>query len=125
MQSIYLKGALAATILLAACGEKASTVDGTDASDASGNAAGSGDISDGDVSQAKAVKSSGTVTAIDKTAGKLTLNHQPIPEVGWPAMTMAFSASPELLGAVEVGDKIAFDATITGNVGEITAATKE
>lgn len=124
MQTVYLTGALAATILLAACGEKASDADGADATKASTDAVGAGVAVD-DPSTAKAVKSSGTVTAIDKAARKITLDHQPIPEVGWPAMTMAFSAEPEVLGTVEVGDKVAFDATITGNAGEVTAVTEQ
>ena len=124
MKSVYLTSALATTILLAACGEKASTADGADAARGSANAD-SGGLANGDASKAKAVKSSGTVTAIDKAAGKITLDHQPIPEVNWPAMTMAFSAEPEVLGTVEVGDKVAFDATITGNAGEVTAVTEQ
>ena len=124
MKSVYLTSALAATILLAACGEKASTADGADATKGSANAD-SGELAKGDPSEAKAVKSSGTVTAIDKAAGKITLDHQSIPEVGWPAMTMAFSAEPEVLETVEVGDRVGFDVSITGNSGEVTAITKQ
>ena len=40
----------------------------------------------------------GTITAIDKSAGAVTLDHQAIPEAGWPAMTMAFKVrSPAVL----------------------------
>ena len=80
-------------------------------------------MGDGEAAQAKAVKSSGTVTAIDKAAGRITLDHQPIPEVRWPAMTMAFTATPEVIGTVAVGDKVAFAATTTGNAGQVTAVT--
>jgi len=62
---------------------------------------------------------------MDKGSGKITLDHQPIPAVGWPAMTMAFTAKPEVLEAVDVGDEVAFDAIITGSAGEVTAVTKE
>ena len=34
------------------------------------------------------VKGHGTVTAIDKSAGTITLDHGAIPEAKWPAMTM-------------------------------------
>ena len=54
-------------------------------------------MGDGEAAQAKAVKSSGAVTATDKAAGRITLDHQPIPEVRWPAMTMAFSVTPEVI----------------------------
>ena len=44
----------------------------------------------------------GTVTAIDKAAGTITLDHGPIPEAKWPAMTMAFKAAPSITDAVKV-----------------------
>ena len=38
-------------------------------------------------------------------------------------MTMAYTATPEVIGTVEVGDNVAFAATITGNAGQVTAET--
>ena len=69
-------------------------------------------------------KGSGTVTAIDAAAGKITLDHGAIPGVGWPAMKMGFSARPEVLSGVAVGDKVDFDVTVTGSAGEVTAIKK-
>jgi Cu/Ag efflux protein CusF len=69
-------------------------------------------------------KGSGTVTAIDATAGKITLDHGAIPAVDWPAMTMGFSIKPELLKGIAVGDKVDFEVTVTGNAGEVTAIKK-
>ena len=69
-------------------------------------------------------KGSGTVTAIDAAAGNITLDHGAIPAVGWPAMKMGFSAKPDLLKGVAVGDKVDFDLTVTGNAGEVTAIRK-
>ena len=69
-------------------------------------------------------KSSGTVTAIDAAAGKVSLDHGPIPAVGWPAMKMGFTAKPALLDSVAVGDKVDFDVTVTGSAGEVTAIKK-
>lgn len=69
-------------------------------------------------------KGTGTVTAIDSTAGKITLDHGAIPAVGWPAMKMAFSAKSELLKSIAVGDKVDFDITVTGSAGEVTAIKK-
>src|SRR3546814_8214778 len=54
-------------------------------------------------------KGTGTVTAIDSAAGKITLDHGPIAELQWPAMTMAFDAPPALLTAVKIGDQVSFD----------------
>ena len=69
-------------------------------------------------------KGSGTVTAVDATAGKITLDHGAIPAVDWPAMKMGFSAKPDLLKGIAVGDKVDFDLTVTGNAGEVTAIKK-
>ncbi|MES2443419.1 MAG: copper-binding protein [Pseudomonadota bacterium] len=120
MKPLYL-ATLGLTALLAGCGEKAATNVSAPANTAEsmGNMAMPADTT------AKTGKGTGTVTAIDKAAGKITLDHGPIPEVGWPAMTMAFKASPALLDSVAVGDKVAFDLALTGNAGEVTAIRKQ
>ena len=69
-------------------------------------------------------KGSGTVTAVDAVNGKITLDHGAIPAVGWPAMKMAFSAKPDLLKGIAVGDKVDFDLTVSGSAGEVTAIRK-
>ena len=69
-------------------------------------------------------KGSGTVTAVDAATGKITLDHEAIPAVGWPAMKMAFSAKPDLLKGVAVGDKVDFNVTVSGSAGEVTAIRK-
>jgi Cu(I)/Ag(I) efflux system membrane fusion protein len=39
----------------------------------------------------------------------VTLSHQPVPAIGWPAMTMTFRlADPALARGVKVGDRVAF-----------------
>ena len=75
-------------------------------------------------SEAKMAKGSGTVTAIDAAAGRITLDHSAIPAVGWSAMKMGFAAKPEILNGIAVGDKIDFDVTVTGHAGEVTAISK-
>ena len=70
-------------------------------------------------------KGSGTVTAVDATAGKITLDHGAIPAVGWPAMKMGFSAKPDLLKGLTIGDKVDFDVTVIGSMGEVTAIKKQ
>jgi len=72
---------------------------------------------------ARMAEGTGTVTAV--TADSVTIDHAPIPEVNWPAMTMGFKASPELAKSVKVGDKVAFDLKLQGSAGEITAITKQ
>lgn len=74
--------------------------------------------------EAKMVKSTETVTAIDPASGKITLEHDAIPAVEWPAMTMGFKSKPELLEDIAVGDKVEFDLTVNGSAGEVTALKK-
>ncbi len=49
-------------------------------------------------------------TAILNSIGDSTVNvsHHPIPEIGWPAMTIDFSltAEAQMMGEVSVGDKV-------------------
>jgi Cu/Ag efflux protein CusF len=124
MKPLYL-AALGLTVLLVACGEKAPTNATTPASTAESTGNMSGDMSKLAMpADTKMGKGTGIVMAIDKAAGKVTLNHGPIPEVGWPAMTMAFAAKPGVLDSVAVGDKVAFDVTIKGSAGEVTAISK-
>jgi Cu/Ag efflux protein CusF len=51
----------------------------------------------------------GTVNAVDPAQHKLNLNHQPIPEIGWPAMTMEFPVAPVVdLKAIKPGTRVNF-----------------
>lgn len=122
--------ALGLAALTAACGKKAETPVATDTNQAAPAAAAtSGDM--GNMAMAPSAtapikaKGHGTVTAIDKTAGTITLDHGPIPEAKWPAMTMAFKAAPAITDAAKVGEKVDFDLTLTGNSGEVTAIHKQ
>lgn len=72
---------------------------------------------------AKMAKGTGTVTEV--SADSVTIDHAPIPEANWPAMTMAFKASPEIAKQVKAGDKVAFDLKLEGGGGEVTAIKKQ
>ena len=72
---------------------------------------------------AKTAKGTGTITAIDQAAGTVTLDHGPIPDANWPAMTMTFKAKPEVLAGHAVGHKVAFDVELKDGSGEVTAIT--
>ena len=72
----------------------------------------------------KMAKGVGVVTAIDKAAGTITLDHEAIPEAGWPPMVMGFKVAPMLLASVAVGDAVAFDLKIHDGSGEVTAISK-
>jgi Cu(I)/Ag(I) efflux system protein CusF len=59
--------------------------------------------------EAASVEAVGIVRAIDAKAAKVTLAHEAIPALKWPAMTMAFKvADPALLKDVGVGTKVRF-----------------
>ncbi len=55
--------------------------------------------------------SEGEVRKVDKAAGKLTLRHGPLENLGMPAMTMVFRVKdPAMLDRVKPGDRIRFRA---------------
>ncbi len=73
----------------------------------------------------KTGKGTGVITEIDAKAGTVTIKHQPIAALGWPAMTMGFKASPpSLLAGLKVGQKIGFDAHQGSGLPEVTAIRK-
>ena len=70
----------------------------------------------------KVGRGSGVVTAIDPKAAKVTIQHGPIATLGWPAMTMAFTAiPPTLLKTVKVGQRVDFAMRMRGSAAEVTA----
>lgn len=43
------------------------------------------------------------------TATSVTLSHEPVPAIGWPAMTMTFALpNPSVAGGLKVGDRVRF-----------------
>lgn len=70
---------------------------------------------------ARTADGAGVITAVDPTAATITINHEPIRSIGWPAMTMKFNASPAVLREAAVGDRIQFDLTVREGAGEVTA----
>jgi len=130
MKHARLTIVLCLVALTAACGKKAETPGAAEANNAAPETtAMNGSMGNMAMAPASAApimaKGHGTVTAIDKTAGTITLDHGPIPEAKWPAMTMAFKASPAITDTAKVGDKVDFDVTLTGSAGEVTAIHKQ
>ena len=121
---------LALTAALAACGSKTETNEAA-ATNAAAPAATESNAMAGGMGNmemspaAKMAKGTGKVTAVDKSAGTITLDHGPIAEANWPAMTMAFKAAPALIDSVKVGDEVNFELKLDGSAGEITAISKK
>ena len=115
-------------LALAACGKKQPTT-AAPAPAASAAAASMGAMSNMATSASAATKtgdSTGVVKAVDASAGTITLDHQPIPGVGWPAMTMTFKAAPpSLLRGIRRGDKVSFSVRIDGDNNQVTAISKQ
>jgi Cu(I)/Ag(I) efflux system periplasmic protein CusF len=59
--------------------------------------------------QVASVQGSGTVHSVDAAGHKVNLNHNPIPAIGWPAMTMDFAVAPSVdLRALKPGTRVNF-----------------
>jgi Cu/Ag efflux protein CusF len=67
----------------------------------------------------------GTVTKVDPAAGKVTLDHAAIPNLGMEAMTMAYKVQdPAALKDLKSGDKVEFEAAETGGEYTVTKIRK-
>jgi Cu(I)/Ag(I) efflux system protein CusF len=62
----------------------------------------------------------GVVKELDAPKGTITLAHQSVPTLKWPAMTMTFKITPELAKGVEVGQKVDFEFETKGKSATIT-----
>ena len=110
MSAIRFAGAVALALLVAACGEKQEA-----ATENREPAAGT------PIAPASDKVYSGTGTVQSITDDKLAIAHGPISGIGWPAMTMTFTASPEIAGGAKVGDKVDFSFRQDGSAYVLTS----
>ncbi|MEJ6788117.1 copper-binding protein [Brevundimonas sp. BR2-1] len=111
-----------AVIALAACSQQPATETETPA--ATSSAAPAPAEMDAMATSATGERSAtaqGVISAIDAEGGKITIEHEPIASLEWPAMTMGFAASPALIDQAKVGDRVEFDLVVTGGAGEVKA----
>lgn len=120
MKSILLISA-ALTLGLAACGQPPTGKAEGQADTATGPARTDMGAPPTAAETGKTGKGTGTITAVDPAAGKITIEHAAIPDVEWPAMTMAFTAAPAVIATAKVGDRVDFDLAVRGNAAEVTA----
>ena len=67
----------------------------------------------------------GEVRKIDKAAGKITIKHGEISNIGMPPMTMVFRVKePAFLDKVAVNDKVKFQVSQVGSDYVVTAIEK-
>ena len=65
----------------------------------------------------------GRVAALDAEARQVTLEHGPVPELDWPAMTMAFALADDVpLDAVAEGAEVRFAFRRTSSGYEVVSA---
>lgn len=66
--------------------------------------------------------SNGEIKKVDKEAGKLTIKHGELKNLGMPGMTMAFKVKdPAMLDKVKPGDKVRFVADKVGGALTVTS----
>jgi len=66
----------------------------------------------------------GVVKGLDAAKGTITLAHEPIPEIKWPAMTMGFKATGAQISSVKVGDRVTFEFVAKGMDATIVSISK-
>lgn len=72
------------------------------------------------------IRATGVVAEIDAGAGTITLNHEAIPAISWPAMNMRFHAQdPAMLKGVAVGDRVTFELKSASETGIVTMVQKQ
>ncbi len=65
-------------------------------------------------------RTEGVVKELDAKKGTVTLSHESVPTLKWPAMTMAFKISPDLAKGIEVGQRVDFEFEAKGMEATIT-----
>lgn len=70
---------------------------------------------------ARAHTGTGIVENIDRSGNRLTLRHEPVPSLRWPAMSMRFEAGEAALPEdLRPGDKVRFDFLWQNNTAILT-----
>ena len=110
MNATRYAGALALALLLAACGKEQTTAPETQ------------DAAEGrPTSNAVAEIYSGTGTIQLISGDKVATAHGPIEGIGWPAMTMTFTAPPGTAEAVKAGSRVDFSFQQDGSAFVLTS----
>lgn len=69
----------------------------------------------GKKSEGQVHKATGKVTKVDSSNGTVTIDHEPVPSMKWPSMSMAFKVKDKaMLDKVKQGAKVDFSFTQSG-----------
>ncbi|WP_320726414.1 cation efflux system protein CusF [Enterobacter sp. 118C5] len=71
-----------------------------------------------DAASEQIIHGKGVVKAVDLTNKKITISHDAIPAIGWPAMTMrfTFTDADESINALKPGSQVDFSFVQQGNI---------
>ena len=69
------------------------------------------------------VQGAGVVKSVDPGKGTITLAHEAIPALEWPAMTMRFKIDSQLASTVKPGQHVTFELAANGMGGTIKKIT--
>ena len=69
---------------------------------------------------AKTHHAKGIVKSVDRAKGTVTIDHQAVRTMNWPAMTMTFKAHEKELRALKPGEQVNFDFVQRGKDAVIT-----
>lgn len=106
-------GAVALSLLLAACGKQDATLENRQGPNTTPAASQAGET----------YSAAGEVTAI--AGDQVTIAHGAVPDAGWPAMTMTFAAErAELLAGLRPGDQVEFAFRKKGGGAVVTSISK-
>lgn len=109
---------LTAALLSAACSPPSGNVAQSTAADQTDPAA--------PAAQNAPITATGTVTAINASAGTISINHGAIAAINWPAMEMQFTAEdPSILQDLAVGDRVQFELKSAAESTIVTAVREE
>jgi Cu(I)/Ag(I) efflux system periplasmic protein CusF len=78
------------------------------------------DKKDAKKSAGKSHHAVGVVKSVDAGKGTVSVQHEPVASLNWPAMTMSFKADKKSLQALKPGQKIEFDFVEQGKDHVIT-----
>ncbi len=72
----------------------------------------------------KTISTMGIIKQIDTDTKKLTIAHEAIPSINWPAMTMRFTyEEPSMITDIKEGSQVNLDFIQQGNISLITKIT--